>query len=387
MNNSISSVKEFADNNIERMQPYFYWLFGIAGIGDGTIISLLDVADSPEALYYASDEQIDGWQQEGILRSAQAKNLKYARRKANLYSTYDEMCAKGIEMLPFYHPQFPERLKNIPNPPCVLFVKGRVPEPTEKSVAIIGARNCSQYGKKMAREFATSLAEAGVQIISGMALGIDGIGQAAAIRAGGTSFAVLGCGVDICYPAQNRYIYEELHRCGGVMSTYLPGTEPLAKYFPPRNRIISGLADALLVIEAREKSGTLITVDMALEQGREVYAVPGRLGDVISEGCNKLIAQGAGIALSPEMLIEELAGAEHTRELTDRTSVMLEGEELKLYNLLDYYPQTFDEIYKSFCANRKEKVSVNMMMSMLLNICLKGYGKQINGGMVYIKRK
>lgn len=387
MNNSISSVKEFADNNIERMQPYFYWLFGISGIGDGTIISLLDVADSPEALYYASDEQIDGWQQEGILRSAQAKNLKYARRKANLYSTYDEMCAKGIEMLPFYHPQFPERLKNIPNPPCVLFVKGRVPEPTEKSVAIIGARNCSQYGKKMAREFATALAEAGVQIISGMALGIDGIGQAAAIRAGGKSFAVLGCGVDICYPAQNRYIYEELHRCGGVMSTYLPGTEPLAKYFPPRNRIISGLADALLVIEAREKSGTLITVDMALEQGREVYAVPGRLGDAISEGCNKLIAQGAGIALSPEMLIEELTGAEQARELTGRASVMLEGEELKLYYLLDYYPQTFDEIYKSFCANRKEKVSVNMMMSMLLNICLKGYGEQINGGMAYIKRK
>lgn len=387
MNNSISGVKEFADSNIERMQPYFYWLFGIAGIGDDTIIRLLDIADSPEALYYASDEQIDGWQQSGILRPAQAKNLKYARRKTNLYSTYDEMCAKGIEMFPFYHPRFPERLRNIPNPPCVLFVKGRVPDPTEKSVAIIGARNCSRYGQEMAREFATAMAEAGVQIISGMALGIDGIGQAAAIKAGGTSFAVLGCGVDICYPAQNRYIYEELPGCGGVISTYLPGTEPLGKYFPPRNRIISGLSDALLVIEAREKSGTLITVDMALEQGKEVYAVPGRLGDAISEGCNRLIAQGAGIALSPGMLIEELTGAEHLRELTDSAPVMLEGAELKLYNILDYYPQTFDEIYKAFCATQKDKTDVNIMMSMLLNVCLKGYAKQLNGGMVYIKEK
>lgn len=387
MNNSISGMKKIAGSNIERMQPYFYWLFGIAGIGDDTILRLLDIADSPEALYYATDEQIDGWKQDGILRPTQAENLKYARRKTNLYSTYDEMRAKGIEMLPFYHPGFPERLRNIPNPPCVLFVKGRVPDPMKKSVAIIGARNCSRYGQRMAKDFAEALAEAEVQIISGMALGIDGIGQAAAIRAGGTSFAVLGCGVDVCYPAQNRYIYDELHRCGGVISTYLPGTEPLGKYFPPRNRIISGLSDALLVIEAREKSGTLITVDMALEQGREVYAVPGRLGDAVSEGCNKLIAQGAGIALSPGMLIEELTGSERRSESTTPVQVMLEGTELKLYNILDYYPQTFDEIYKAFCAMENKKASVNVIMTMLLNICLKGYGEQLNGGMVYIKKR
>ncbi len=386
MSNSVKCEKKSAGNNTDRMQPYFYWLFGIAGIGDNTTMRLLDVADSPEAIYYASDKQIDVWLREGILRPAQAKNLKYARRKTNLYTAYDEICSKGIKMLPFYHPQFPERLKNIPNPPCVLFVKGRIPNPAEKSVAIIGARNCSRYGKKIACEFATALAEAGVQIISGMALGIDGIGQDAAIRAGGTSFAVLGCGVDVCYPPQNRYLYEELQRCGGVISAYLPGTEPLGKNFPPRNRIISGLSDALLVIEAREKSGTLITVDMALEQGREVYAVPGRVGDAISEGCNKLIAQGAGIALSPEVLLEELTGESRRLKETGICSLPLDMEELKVYDILDYYPKAFDEIYKVFCALEGETVNVNKLMSILLNLCLKGYAEQINGGMVYTKK-
>ena len=145
-----------------------------------------------------------------------------------------------------------------------------------------------------------------MQIISGMAKGIDGIAGRGALDESDASFAVLGCGVDICYPKENRDLYEALCERGGVISEYCPGTEPEARLFPPRNRIISALSDALLVIEARERSGTLITVDCALEQGKDVWAVPGRVCDAKSAGCNELLRQGAGVAASPEVMLEEM---------------------------------------------------------------------------------
>jgi DNA processing protein len=149
-----------------------------------------------------------------------------------------------------------------------------------------------------------------------MARGIDGIAQKAALDAGGKSYAVLGCGVDICYPEENRDLYERLQQQGGILSEYPPGMQPIAKLFPPRNRIISGLSDLVLVIEARKRSGTLITVDMALEQGREVYALPGRVSDALSDGCNRLIRQGAGPATCPEDILEFFfgTGSEEERE-------------------------------------------------------------------------
>lgn len=189
------------------------------------------------------------------------------------------------------------------------FYRGKLPDENEPAVAVIGARECSEYGRYVAEELGQYLGRAGIQVISGMARGIDGISQQAALSAGGTSYGVLGCGVDICYPAQNRRLYEELLEKGGLLSTYAPGTKPLPQHFPPRNRIVSGLSDALIVIEARQKSGTLITVDMALEQGRDVYVVPGRLTDRLSDGCNHLLTQGAGVFLSPESFAEDFCGA------------------------------------------------------------------------------
>lgn len=189
------------------------------------------------------------------------------------------------------------------------FYKGRLPKDTIPSVAVIGARECSEYGRYVAEELGRYLGTHRIQVISGMARGIDGISQQAALSAGGTSYGVLGCGVDICYPSQNRRLYEELGREGGLLSTYAPGIRAMPAYFPPRNRIVSGLSDALIVIEARQKSGTLITVDMALEQGRDVYVVPGRITDRLSDGCNRLLNQGAGVMLSPEQFLEEFCKA------------------------------------------------------------------------------
>lgn len=214
----------------------------------------------------------------------------------------------GIRMVERGERDYPARLLEIPDPPERLYVLGRLPEEKVPSVAIIGARECSEYGSYVAARLGECMGRNGIQVISGMARGIDGIGQTAALDAGGSSFAVLGSGVDVCYPARNRRLYERLRERGGVLSEYPPGTPALSRNFPPRNRIVSGLADAVVVVEAREKSGTLITVDMALEQGKEVYAVPGRVTDALSSGCNRLVKLGAAVLLDPEELAEELRG-------------------------------------------------------------------------------
>ena len=154
--------------------------------------------------------------------------------------------------------------------------------------------------------FARELSISGVQIISGLARGIDGIAQRNSIKVGGSTFGVLGCGVDVIYPKENDDIFNDILINGGLLSEFEPGTQPLRQYFPSRNRIISGLSDIVLVVEARKRSGTYITVTQALEQGREVYAVPGRITDALSDGCNNLIASGAGVAVDPNAVLEEL---------------------------------------------------------------------------------
>lgn len=201
--------------------------------------------------------------------------------------------------------EYPDRLRDLNRMPKELYVIGSLPRDDRPSAAIVGARLCSPYGRAQAYRYARELAAAGVQIISGMARGVDGCAHRGALEGGGDTWAVLGCGVDICYPRENRDLYQDIPRRGGLISEYPPGRPPLGSQFPARNRIISALADLVLVVEARERSGSLITVDFALEQGKTVYAVPGRAGDPLSAGCNRLIAQGAGIALSPRELLEE----------------------------------------------------------------------------------
>lgn len=203
---------------------------------------------------------------------------------------------------------FPLRLEGLSDVPEGLYCIGSLPDDNIPSVAVVGARSCSSYGRKTAFALGKFLAEHGVQVISGMAMGIDSSAQEGALAAGGKTFAVLGCGVDVCYPRTSYAVYDALAVRGGIIAEVEPGTKPLAYNFPRRNRIISALSDIVIVVEAREKSGSLITVDCALEQGRTVYAVPGRVGDRLSDGCNFLIAQGAGILWSFEAVMEELKG-------------------------------------------------------------------------------
>ena len=234
----------------------------------------------------------------------------------------------------------------------------------------------------MAKYFAESLAEAGVQIISGMARGIDGIAQKAAIESGHETFGVLGNGVDVIYPKQNKEIFEAISFQGGLISEYPPGTAPLAINFPQRNRIISALADLILVVESRIKSGTSITVKRAIEQGKDVYAVPGRLTDPLSAGCLRLIEDGAGIAMSPSTVLEGLgifSSSPKSSGLPSSENLSLSKKERLVYKILDFYPRNLDEI------SNMSDMAIAELVGVLLQLQLKGVVSEV-GKNHYIKK-
>ena len=237
--------------------------------------------------------------------------------------------------------------------PSRLFVRGALPADEQKTAAIVGARICTAYGKSQAAFFAQVLAANGVAVISGLACGIDAAAHEGALRGKGKTFAVLGCGVDICYPRENIRLYMQIQEKGTILSEYPPGTVPAAGRFPVRNRIISGISDAVIVVEARKRSGSLITADAALEQNRDVYVVPGNIGQPLSEGCNELIKQGAIVITKPEDIFQ-------TKALKDKifmNKTVGKGEEKEkiqkkflatpkdmVYSCFDLYPKSLDEL-------------------------------------------
>lgn len=202
---------------------------------------------------------------------------------------------------------YPKKLQMIKDAPEKLYVRGKLPDPNKKTVSIVGARNCTDYGSTLAKSIARILSLNDVQVISGLAMGIDTQGHIGAIEVEKPTFAVMGCGVDICFPSHNSNVYERiLDYGGGIMAEVEVGTPPLPYNFPLRNRIISGLSDIVIVVEARDKSGSLITSDFALEQGKTIFACPGRVGDSLSRGTNNLIKQGAYILTSADDVLEHL---------------------------------------------------------------------------------
>lgn len=244
--------------------------------------------------------------------------------------------------------EYPQKLKNYSGMPKKLYVKGRLPCEDKLSVAIVGARMCSPYGRIQAFRYAKALSSAGVQVISGLAQGIDAEGHKGALEGDTPTFAVMGNGADLCYPAANRPLYERILReNGGILSEYAPGTQPRSYYFPARNRIISGFSDAVLVVEAKEKSGSLITASCALEQGKAVYAVPGAVNDLLSVGCHKLIYDGAGIAYTPEIILEELGiTSEVTENTKEKNKLGLASDLNMVYSCLGLRPKNLDYIVR-----------------------------------------
>lgn len=346
-----------------------YWYANIKGISNQRKIEIRKYFQRMEELFF-----LDEWRMASLGISDKERSLLIDSIKTwNLELEYQKIKENEVTCVSFVHEDYPEKLKEIHSAPYMLYVKGKLPDKNRKIVAIVGARNCSFYGEYMAREIADVMARAGVQIVSGMARGIDSISQKSALEAGGNSFAVLGCGVDYCYPKEQIDLYNSLIKHGGVISELPLGTGPLKHNFPARNRIISGISDAVLVVEAKEKSGSLITADMALEQGRDVYALPGPVNSKLSRGCNMLIKQGADILLSPEELLTDL-GVESiiTSENSELTKKLLETSEKLVYSCLDLYPQNLEEMLQ------KTKMSVAELLDNLVRLELKGIIKEVS---------
>ena len=367
----------------EQEKAYQFWIHNLPEIGDRTIEKLILTFGSEQAVYEAAKKDLGK-----VLDEDRKKAVRDFTERWDLQGAYEKLLDRKIRLFTCRDRAYPDRLRKLKHPPYGIYCIGNLPEEEKPAAAVIGARECSEYGSFVAKAFAGRLAEAGISIISGMARGIDGIAQQGAIDAGGVTYAVLGCGVDICYPASNRRLYEEILAAGGgILSVFTPGTGPQKRNFPERNRVVAGLSDILLVVEARQKSGTWITVDMALEQGKSVYAVPGRLTDRLSDGCNLLIRQGAGIALSPEDLVQEMQiltnrGGMSLQESEERTEPQEAKTEEEIYKFLDFSPRTADELLKQMREAGKN-VELSEVLSELILLCMEGKARQEAG--CYVK--
>lgn len=280
---------------------YWLWLTQLRGLSNQTRLALLRHFGSPENVFYADAGEI--LLTEGITRD------QAALLENHDLSAADKILADcqrlDIRLLTFQDAAYPGRLKNIYDPPCLLYVKGRLPAFDEElAVAVVGTRDCTPYGVACAEKLGYGLTCGGAVVVSGLAKGIDAAATRGALRAGGVTVGVVGNGLDVHYPHESRYLYEDVAAAGALLSEYPPGAEPARSHFPARNRILSGLSAAALVVEAPERSGALITAGTAMEQGREVFAVPGPIDAPASAGCNRLIQDGAGLVMDAWDILE-----------------------------------------------------------------------------------
>ncbi len=367
------------DKEAFAQKVYACWLDTIYWISSQSKYRLLEAAEGIQEIYHMPEQQV-----QAVMGKRGCERFMQHRERFEPEAVWNYLARQGISYTYCQAADFPRRLTEIPDPPFGLFYKGRLPSDTMPAVAVIGARKCSEYGRCMAEQFAAGFAARGINVISGMAMGIDGISQSAALKAGGSSYAVLGGGVDIVYPRTNETLYAQLVRQGGVLSEYPPRLAPRPSLFPPRNRIISALSDVVLVVEAREKSGTLITVDMALEQGREVYTIPGRCTDSLSMGCNRLLRQGAMVATAPEDIIEDqrweslLTKTPDSKAPAKASAVKLSPAAQEVYSALDILPSTQDEIVTKLRA-QKSICTIPQICQGLVELELKGLAACQNG--------
>lgn len=282
---------------------YWIWLSRIKGLNPKLLNDLLEKYDDPRTLWNKTKEELTI---EGI-KESYANEITNSIYRQNLDKYLKYMNENNIEIINIYDKNYPDKLKVIYDPPIVLYIKGNKNILNEKAMSIIGCRMCTKYGENIAKKLAYNLSINNINVISGLARGIDSCAHKGTLKANGKTIAVVGCGLDRVYPTENESLFNEIIKNNGaVISEYIIGTKPLSKNFPRRNRIISGLSDGVIVVEAREKSGTLITVDFALEQGKNIYAVPGNIDSLNSYGTNDLIKQGAKIVTNFQDIYEDL---------------------------------------------------------------------------------
>lgn len=295
----------------------------------------------------------------------------------SLELVWDRIHAQGITVLTWEDEGYPHRLKEIGQSPPVLYVRGELLPEDEWAIAIVGTRRVTHYGRQVAEEVAAAMAHNGITVVSGLARGVDAVAHQGALNAGGRTIAVLGNGVDRIYPPEHRRLAERIIDCGALISDYAPGTPPEGINFPPRNRIISGLSLGVVVVEAGERSGALITSGFAAEQGREVFAVPGNITAPQSKGANRLIQQGAHPLLSPQDVLETLNLTQISEHRAARSVLPADATEALLLEMMSQEPIHVDEI------RNKTEMPIEKVSSTLALMELKGMVRQV-GGMHYV---
>ena len=323
------------------------------------------------------DSNYDTYLEWGLSPKASTILIKHKINIESCSKIIDRCNIEGIKIIDFYHKQYPWLLREIPDSPIILYVKGNENLLSEPMIAIVGARHCSEYGQQYAMHFGKKLAEYGVCVVSGMALGIDGAAHIGALQTG-TTIGILGTGVNICYPSSNHKIYREILQKGCLVSEYPPDTLARPYHFPKRNRIISGMSYGIVVIEAAIKSGSLITAQLAMDYAREVYALPGNINSRLSEGTNALIRTGAICITSVEDIIEEMPdGLCIKNKMTHKNRNKLDNElakaEMLVYANVSQEPIMFQKILE------RTQLSYERINTSLLQLEVKGLIQRLPG--------
>ena len=345
----------------------------VKGIGAVRLQGLRDYFGDLSLAWEAPEHAL----QEAGLSLKLAERVVQARTDVNLDEYLEMVSEKNIDILTWDDELYPSRLKEIDQPPPVLYVRGLLTSEDSWAVAIVGTRRVSNYGKQVAEELGSFLAMNGVTVVSGLARGVDAIAHQSALKAGGRTIAVFGSGVDRIYPPEHAPLAGKIIASGALISDYPPGTPPDASNFPPRNRIISGLSMATIVVEAGETSGALITAQFALDQGREVFAVPGNILAPQSKGTNKLIAQGARPMLSVNDLLDVLNLTRVAEQRHSRMVMPVDETESKILQVLTHEPMHMDEI------QNQTGLPIERVSSTLVMMEFKGLVRQV-GGLNYI---
>ncbi len=357
------------------MEEKYYWVgFNLVkGIGAVRLQALIDYFGDARTAWEATPFELASTG----LSAKLVERLVQVRSSIDLTQYVEKTLSSGIQILTLHDDKYPARLKEIDQAPPVLYLRGDVIPEDGWAVAIVGTRAVTAYGRQVTEELATVLAHNGVTVVSGLARGVDAVAHSTALKVGGRTLAVLGSGLDKIYPPEHRGMAEKIASQGAIISDYAPGTPPDSANFPPRNRIISGLSMAIVVVEAGDTSGALITASFAVEQAREVFSVPGHIHAPQSKGTNRLIANGARPMLSPQDVLEALDLTRNIERREMRKVIPADSTEAALLQVLGSQPVHVDEI-RAQTGLPIEKVS-----STLTLMELKGMVRQV-GGMNYV---
>lgn len=353
-------------------------LINVPGLGPTRIRVLVETFGSPQNVFKASLRELC---QAGSMDMSAAKNVTGYRSSSFAEEQLERAEELHVDFFTFWDNEYPVLLKKIYDPPVLLFAKGSLREPDEDCVAVVGTRKASPYGRKVARDIAHGLATAGLTVVSGLARGVDTVAHQAVLSAGGRTVAVLGNGLDVTYPAENRKLMSSIQEDGVVVSEFPFGTNPDAGNFPRRNRIISGLSHATIVVEAGNRSGALLTAFNAVDQNREVFAVPGRLTDKMSSGCLRLLRHGAIPVESVEQIINILNPKlkRPPKPVQKELRLDLTSDEMNIYSILSHEAKHVDAIVA------ETKLDPPSVLSLLLSLELKGAITQL-GGKQFVRR-